>query len=374
MDFDLSEEEQAINDLTDQILADKSTHERLKSLDEDGDHVDLDSWKALASSGVVGCSLPEESGGAGLGYLAVAKSIERAGYHASPVPLLSTVVMAALPIAEFGTSAQRAALLPPISDGVLLAATGLYEEGTDPVAPNTVAIADSAGDGFVISGVKPMVAGGLEASLLLIPAQLADGSCAVFLVAPDADGVTRYRVDTTGGRPQARVELDSVIVGPDSLLGGSGADGAAIVEWIVQRATVAMCMMMAGAARASIELAAEYTKERFQFDRAIATFQTVSNRAGDTYVDTEAIRLTAYQAAWRLDQGLEAADQIDIAKWWAAEAGFRVVHGAVHVHGGVGVDRDYPLHRHFLLARELELMLGTGEEHLASLGRSIATR
>ncbi|NIR36599.1 MAG: hypothetical protein GWN79_08250 [Actinobacteria bacterium] len=98
----------------------------------------------------------------------------------------------------------------------------------------------------------------------------------------------------------------------------------------------------------------------------------MSNRAGDTYIDTDAITLTAWQAAWRIDQGLPAADQVSIARWWAADAGFRVMHGAVHVHGGVGVDRDYPLHRYFLLARQLELTLGNGEQHLAALGRSIA--
>ena len=89
--------------------------------------------------------------------------------------------------------------------------------------------------------------------------------------------------------------------------------------------------------------------------------------------DAEAITLTAWQAAWRLDAGQPADDQISIAAYWAAVGGYRVVHAAVHVHGGVGVDRDYPLHRHFLLARQLELTLGNGEEHLVTLGRSIAT-
>jgi len=371
MDFDLDDEEQAIHDLTDQILADKSTHARLKELMAADDHVDRDAWAALARSGVVGCCVPEIHGGAGLGFLAMAKAIERAAYHASPVPLLSTVVMAAMPIAEFGTAEQKTACLPPIADGSLMAAAALHEAGTDPWAPSTIAEADDA-DGWRIHGVKPMVDGGLDAGLLVVPARLGDGSCAVFLVDPCAEGVTRTRVDTTTGHPHAHINFDSVSVSKGARLGGGVVNGAEIVHWIAQRANVAMCMMMAGAARASIELAAEYTKQRFQFDRAVATFQAVSNRAGDTYIDTEAIRLTAYQAAWRLDQGLDARDQIDIARWWAAEGGFRVVHGAVHVHGGVGVDRDYPLHRHFLLARQLELTLGNGEEHLASLGRRIA--
>lgn len=370
MDFDLTEEEQAINDLTEQILADKSTHARLKELSACGDRIDRDTWRALAAAGIVGCSIPEAHGGAGLGYMAVAKAVEVAARHASPVPLVSTVVAGAMPIVEFGTSEQQSRWLPQVASGELLVAAAIHETGITPAHPMTDA--DPISDGWRITGVKQLVDGGLDAGLLLVPAELYDGGVGVFLVPTDTEGVSIESVEVTTGRPHAMVSLNSVEVSNDAMLGGLAADGRMIVDWLVQRITVAMCMQMAGAARAAIELAADYTKERFQFDRAIATFQTVSNRAGDTYIDTEAIRLTAYQAAWRLDHGLEAADQIDIAKWWAAEAGFRVVHGAVHVHGGVGVDRDYPLHRHFLLARQLELTFGTGEEHLFELGRRIA--
>ena len=176
----------------------------------------------------------------------------------------------------------------------------------------------------------------------------------------------------TTGRPEARFELSGVLVGSDALLGGGTADGAEIVRFIERHANVGLCMMMAGAARAAIEMAADYTKQRHQFDRPIATFQAVSQRAGDSYIDAEAIWLTAYQAAWRLSAGLPADREIAIAKYWASEGGFRVVHAAVHVHGGVGVDRDYPLHRHFLAARHMEFTLGHAEEQLAELGRQIA--
>lgn len=370
MDFNLNDEEQAIHDLAEQILGDKSTHERLRSLAADDDHVDTEAWAALAEAGVLGAAVPEEYGGVGLGYLATAMALQQVGATASPVPLLSTAVMGAMPIAEFGTDAQKVAHLPSIADGSLIAAAGLYEEGTVPSEPETVAVAD--GDGYRLDGVKPMVDAGLDAGLLLIPARTDDGSCAVFLVASDASGVSRVRVDVTTRRPVARVELRGVQVPADALLGDRTSGGAQIVQWIELRTQAAMCMIMAGAARASIELAAAYTKERQQFDRPIATFQTVSNRAGDSYIDTEAITLTAWQAAWRIDRGLPADDAVSIAKWWAADAGFRVVHAAVHVHGGVGVDRDYPLHRYFLMARQMELTLGNGEEHLAALGRSIA--
>ncbi len=374
MDFTLSDEEQAISDLAAQILGDKSTHERLCALAANDDRIDAEVWAALAQAGILGAAVPVEYGGLGLGFLATAMAMQQVGATASPVPLLSTAVMGAMPIAEFGTAEQRARYLPSIADGSLIVAAALYEEGTTAAEPEVVALADA--DGYRIEGVKPMVADGLDANLFLVPARVGDGSCGVFLVPADAAGLSAIRVEVTTGRPQARLEFSGVVVPRDALLAGYGSavSGAEIVNWIELRVNCCMCMMMAGAARSSIELAAEYTKQRYQFDRPVATFQAVSNRAGDSYIDTNAITLTAWQAAWRIDQSLPAQDAVSVARWWAAEGGFRVVHAAVHVHGGVGVDRDYPLHRYFLLARQLELTLGNGEEHLATLGQAIAAR
>ena len=370
MDFELGEEEQAIRDLTAQVLDDMSTHERLKALAAEGDHVDRKAWAALAATGVAGASVPEAHGGLGLGFLATAVALEEVGRTASPVPLLTTAVMGAMPIAAYGTESQQAVSLPGIADGSLLVCAALAEDGTAPAEPTTAARADNGG--FAIDGTKVLVAGGLDADIALVPACLDDGGVGVFVVPTGAAGLERIPVEVTTGRPEARFELSGVRVGAGALLGGGAADGAEIVRFIERHANVGLCMMMSGAARAAIELAAGYTKQRYQFDRPIATFQAVTQRAGDSYIDAEAIWLTAYQAAWRLSVGLPADREIAIAKYWAAEGGFRVVHAAVHVHGGVGVDRDYPLHRHFLAARHMELTLGHAEEQLADLGRLIA--
>lgn len=393
MDFELGEEEQAIRDLTAQVLDDMSSHERLKALAADGDHVDCKAWAALAGTGVVGASVPEAYGGLGLGFLATAVALEEVGRRASPVPLLATAVMGAMPIAAYGTQSQRAAWLPGIADGSMLACAALAEDGTTAGEPTTMAriatdrngptpdgdgsapgrgVLGHDGGGYVLDGTKVLVAGGLDADIALVPARLDDGGVGVFIVPTDAEGLEVRPVEVTTGRPEARFELSGVRVGPDALLGGGASEGAEIVRFIERHANVGLCMMMAGAARAAIEMAADYTKQRHQFDRPIATFQAVSQRAGDSYIDAEAIWLTAYQAAWRLSAGLPADREIAIAKYWACEGGYRVVHAAVHVHGGVGVDRDYPLHRHFLAARHMELTLGHAEEQLADLGRQIA--
>ena len=400
MDFELGEEEQAVRDLTAQVLDDMSSHERLKALAAEGDHVDRKAWAALAATGMVGASVPEAHGGLGLDFLAIAVALEEVGRRASPVPLLTTAVMAAMPIAAYGTEAQREAWLPAIADGTVLACAALAEDGAAPAEPSTAARplsgtasagvggaragpastaraaagggADRSGGGFVLDGTKVLVGGGLDADVALVPARMDDGGVGVFLVPADAEGLEVRPVEVTTGRPEARFELSGVRVSADALLGGGACDGAEVVRFIERHANVGLCMMMAGAARASIEMAADYTKQRHQFDRPIATFQAVTQRAGDSYIDAEAIRLTAYQAAWRLSAGLPADREIAIAKYWACEGGYRVVHAAVHVHGGVGVDRDYPLHRHFLAARHIELTLGHAEEQLAELGRQIA--
>ena len=370
MDFALSEEEQAIKDLTAQVLGDMSTHERLKALAAAGENTDREAWAALASVGVAGAAVPERYGGLGLGFLALAVALEQAGRRASPVPLLTTAVMGAMPLDEYGTDEQKAAWLPGIADGSILACAALAEDGSAPAEPQTTARPSNGR--YVLDGEKPLVAGGLEAAVSLVPARLDDDSVGVFLVPAGADGLRVRPVEVTTGRFEARFELTGASVGADALLGGGGADGSDVVRFIERRASAGICMMMAGSARAAIGLAAEYTRRRRQFGRPIAAFQAVSQRAGDSYIDTEAITLTAYQAAWRLSEGLPAQRETAIAKYWASEAGYRVAHAAVHVHGGVGVDRDYPLHRHFLMARHLELTLGCAEEHLAELGRFIA--
>jgi alkylation response protein AidB-like acyl-CoA dehydrogenase len=206
----------------------------------------------------------------------------------------------------------------------------------------------------------------------LVPASAGDdGTLVVLIVDPSANGVTRERQDTTSGIPEARLELDGVHVAGSDVLGGPES-GAAIVDWIVERATAALCSIATGVCEQALKMTAEYTKTREQFDRPIATFQAVGQRAADAYIDTEAIRLTALQAAWRLEEGLPAATEVAVAKFWAADGGQRVVHAAQHLHGGIGVDRDYPLHRYFLWAKELELTLGGATPQLLKLGEILA--
>ncbi len=146
----------------------------------------------------------------------------------------------------------------------------------------------------------------------------------------------------------------------------------AIIADLTQRGTAALCVFEAAVCAAALKLTGEYAKTREQFGKPIATFQAVGQRVADAYVDTEAVRLTAWQAAWRLSEGLPSTAEVATAKYWAAEGGQRVVHAAAHIHGGVGVDRDYPLHRYFLLTEQVELTLGSAIDSLLRLGAHLA--
>jgi acyl-CoA dehydrogenase len=385
MDFTYSEEQEAVRQLAGRIFGERATHERLKAIElaaADDGPFDRGLWGELAEAGLLGIALGEDVGGAGLDFVAACLVVEAAGRTAAYVPVVETMIYGAAPIAQFGTADQKTTWLPGVSSGQTILTAALAELATDVILPGgltpaATAIAQPDGS-FALDGTKACVPAAFVATAVLVPATITavDGvatGCGVFIVDADAPGMDFTRQTTTTGRPEAIIELRGVTVGVDRLLGGTEADGAAIVTFITELATTALCVQEAGVCAAALELTAEYTKTRQQFEKPIATFQAVGQRAADAYVDTEAVRLTAWQAASRLADGLPAAAEVAVAKYWAAEGGQRVVHAAAHLHGGVGVDRDYPLHRFFLLTEQIELTLGGANESLRRLGRILAT-
>jgi acyl-CoA dehydrogenase len=219
--------------------------------------------------------------------------------------------------------------------------------------------------------VKTAVEAAPEAELFLVPASSPDG-VRVFLVGPSDGGVTVEPQSLTDFAPAGRVVLDGVAVSEDRVLGG-----AEVAGWLVARATVGHCAAQAGVIERALELTAEHARTRVQFGRPIGAFQAVAQRLADAYIDVEAVRLTLWQAVWMLgaDAGSgsgpaseEVAMAVATAKFWAAEAGHRVAHTAVHVHGGMGIDTSYPVHRYFTAAKHHEFALGGATAQLRRIG------
>lgn len=370
MDFAYTDEQAAILDLADRILADGSPKERLREIEEaSGPRFDRALWGKLAEAGLLAAAVPEAFDGAGLGFLEVAGIVQRVGRRAAAVPYLETAVLGALPLARFGSDAQKRAWLPRIARGEAIATAALTEPEAEPLRPTTRATPDAGG--VRLDGTKLCVPAAEIADLVLVPAARGDGRTAVFLVDPKAAGVRLTPLATTAGWPEARLDLDGVRVGAADVL-GAPSEEAAVLPFVLLRAQCALACQALGACEEALRLTAEYAKTRKQFDQPIAMFQAVGHRAADAYIDLEAIRLTALQAAWRIDAGLPAEKEVAVAKHWACAAGQRVVHAAQHLHGGIGVDREYPLHRHFLAVKQLELSLGGATPQLLRLGDLLA--
>ena len=367
MDFAYSDEQQAAIDLARQILSDQCAPQKLRALElAGGPRFDRALWQQLAESGLIAAGLPEAFGGAGLGFLVVAGIVEQLGRTAAPVPLLETTVLGALPLAEFGSAAQKERWLPRAARGEAILTAALVEPHREPADPATRAL--GSGAGFRLTGQKLCVPAGEIADAILVPAALEGGGVGVFLVETKAKGVSQTPLVTTSRQPESQLDLQGAPAEPVGQL----ERGAEIVAWIELRAIAALSALAVGVCSEALRLTAEYTKTRKQFDQPIATFQAVAQRAADAFIDTEAVRLTALQAAWRIDAGLPAEAAVAAAKVWAAQGGSRVVRAAQHLHGGVGVDREYPLHRYYLYARQLELTLGGATQQLRKLGRLIA--
>jgi alkylation response protein AidB-like acyl-CoA dehydrogenase len=251
--------------------------------------------------------------------------------------------------------------------------TALYEPDdlTVPAVPSTTATrVDGA---WHLDGGKAFVPGADRATAVLVPARTGEATSAVFLVDPHGPGVSLQPEAAVSGEPQWSVALSAAPVPDDAQLGGSD-QGAEIVQWTVDRLLAATCATQTGVCEEALAITARYVSEREQFGTKLGTFQAVAQRVADAYIDTEAVRLTALQAIWRVSEGLDAHDELMTAKFWAAEGAQRVVHAAQHLHGGIGMDLDYPIHRYFRWAKVLELTLGGATESLRSLGASLATQ
>jgi alkylation response protein AidB-like acyl-CoA dehydrogenase len=373
MDFTLTDEQQAIVDLTNRILTEQLSPERLREIEQTDTWFADDVWAELGKADLIGIALPEAAGGGGFGILEACLVAEQIGRTVAPVPYLSSVVAGAMPIAEFGNDAQRKALLPEVIAGAATLTLALYEPSDVqvPAIPTTQASPD--GDGWRLDGEKSLVVGADRAAAILVPARTSESASAVFLVAPSAEGVHLAREVAVSGEPQWTMRLDAVRVDAGAVL-GDPEQGAEIVAWVCDRLAAAVCSMQTGVCEEALAITARYVSEREQFGSKLGTFQAVGNRIADAYIDTEAIRLTALQAAWRLAEGLDADDELMTAKFWAAEGAQRVVHAAQHLHGGIGMDLDYPIHRYFRWAKVLELTLGGASPSLLRLGASLAAQ
>jgi alkylation response protein AidB-like acyl-CoA dehydrogenase len=225
------------------------------------------------------------------------------------------------------------------------------------------------GPDLLLTGTKVAVPFAAQSGRILMAARSDDG-VAVVLVNPDAEGVSLKAMQVTTYEPQYEIVLDAVRVPASEIICPHGGQG--IMNWIAARTAVAICAHQLGATDHALRMAAAYTAQREQFDVPVATFQAVGHRMADCYIDVECLRLCTYQAVSLLDSEIDATTQVQIAKIWAGDTGHRVSYATQHVHGGMGIDRDYPLWRYCLWLRHNEMTLGGSSAHISALGARLA--
>ena len=361
MDFTRTEAAQDLSGLVGTIVDSVCTPQHQRSLDDLDQRFDKDLWRKLIDADILSTAAPESLGGGGFGVLEQTAILTALGRQLAAVPYLESVVLAAGALARFGSADLQQQWAAPAVAGEKIVTVALDGElGQGPVQ------ATASGDGFRLTGARTLVPFAPIADAFLLPAET-DSGTKVFLVAATDPGVSVTPLLTTGKNSSAELDLSGVEVGADRVVGDAEA-----LSWLAIHKTLGYSAFQLGVLERALELTAEYARTREQFDRPIGSFQAVSARLADDYIDIKGLRLALVQAAWRLSEDLPADVEVATAAFWAAEAGHRVAHTTVHVHGGVGIDMDHPVHRYFITAKEVEFTLGGATAQLRLIGRDLA--
>ncbi|MEO8815040.1 MAG: acyl-CoA dehydrogenase family protein [Mycobacterium sp.] len=361
MDFTTTEAAQDLSGLVGTIVDAVCTPAHQRELDGLEQRFDRELWAKLIDADVLSAASPDALGGGGFGVLEQAAILTALGRQLAAVPYLESVVLAAGALARFGSAELRQAWGAPAVSGEKILTVALDGEmGEGPVR------AAASGAGFRLTGTRTQSAFAPVADGFLVPAET-DFGVGVFLVAAADPGVSVTALETTGLGSVGLLELSAVELDAERRVGGTE-----VLDHLRLLATLGRSAYQLGVLDRGLRLTAEYAREREQFDKPIGSFQAVSQRLADGYIDVKGLRLTVTQAAWRVGEGLPADTEAATAGFWAADAGHRVAHTIVHIHGGVGIDVDHPIHRYFLAAKQTEFALGSATGQLLAIGRQLA--
>ncbi len=362
MNFLMTDEQNAIVDMAARIFADFGTDERIQQFWSGVAAYDTELWRSLREGGLTALVLPEELGGSALGMTELCAVLECQGRHLAPVPLWShQLAVAALD--RFAAGARERADWSDLGDATRLATLSL--EGLH-ASRGLMLRAETHADGWRLYGRAVAVPLAEQAEVAVLPAQTPGG---VRLFAVD---LAQPGVEKTGGRlTHHEPAADLVIAGLSVPAGAAFADEA--LDWLSPRVAACFGALQLGVAGEALERVVAYTSERVQFGQPIAAFQAISQKTADCLIDVEALRSSLWQLVWRLDSGLDAAGSAGVVRAWTCDTGHRVTHAAQHMHGGIGVDVSYPIHRFTYWSRALEIACGGVSASREALGQWLAT-
>jgi alkylation response protein AidB-like acyl-CoA dehydrogenase len=376
VDFTLGETQQAAARVAAHVLdqARQPAPDAPKSAGESARDGGYDSarWQELGQAGLLSLALPAWLGGDGLGVLDTAAVLTEVGRRAAPVPALATLMLGVLPVVRWGSRELQEALLAGVATGdtVLTAALREPSDPRPPVPATTARLSNGQG---LVTGIKIGVPYAAAAAWILVPAAVASGGTAVVIVDPSAAGVSWTRAPSSGAAPEYTLRLDEAPV--RHVLGRAGpggqepghADDRAVAD-LYQLAVAGACCVADGALSAALALTTAYVRSREQFGRPLAAFQAVAQQIADVYIAARTLHLATLSACWRLETGREAGGDLDVAAYWLADQAPAALRTCHHLHGGMGMDLTYPLHRFSSLIRDLVRFVGGSEYSLDQLG------
>jgi alkylation response protein AidB-like acyl-CoA dehydrogenase len=375
MDFDLTEGQQMFRETARGFLSTACPASLVREMAADEVGHPLELWQKMAEMGWMGMVVPEEYGGAGASYLDFVVLLEEMGRVCLPGPFFSTVVLGGLTILEAGSEKQKKEILPPLAEGRLLLTLALTEPSATCAAEGIQTEVSQTDEGFSIRGTKLFVPDAHVSDSIICAARTKETGTpeegiTLFLVDPHSPGVSCTLLKTIAGDKQCEVTLENVSVPRESLLGNLHV-GWPILERVLEKAVVARCAEMVGAARQVLEMTVEYAKERTAFGHPIGSFQAIQHYCANMLVDVDGCALMMYYAAWRLSEGLEAAREVAMAKSLLNERLKRVAALGVQIHGAIGFTEEHDLPLYFKRAKAWETSLGDTRFHLDRIARAV---
>jgi 3-oxocholest-4-en-26-oyl-CoA dehydrogenase beta subunit len=376
MNLDFSEEQLMLRDSARDFLVKKFPKKFVRELEESETGHSPEAWKEMAELGWTGLVLPETYGGAGMSFLDLSVLLEEMGRACLPGPFFSTVILGALPILDFGTEKQKQSYLPGIAKGNLIFTLALTEQTARYDAGGIQVTAKANGDSYIINGTKLFVPDANVADYLLCVARTKvtgkpEEGISVFIVDARSPGIKCTVLKTIANDKLCEVVFENVKVPKENILGELNR-GWVPVEKIIRRAAAAKCCDMAGSMQQVFEMTVAYAKARLVHGQPIGSYQAVQHHCANMSIDVNGAMLSAYQAAWKVSEGLPCDWEVAVAKAWASAACPRVIALAHQIHGAIGTTMDHDLHYYTRRTKAAESAFGDADFYQWKVAREIS--
>ncbi|MGD0779820.1 MAG: acyl-CoA dehydrogenase family protein [Dehalococcoidales bacterium] len=370
MDFGFNEQQEMMQTLAKDFLASEYTDKVLKAMVKDEKGYTTELWQKMAATNLMGLSLPEKYGGVG-DFLDLIVVLEEMGRVCFLGPFFSTVMLGASAIMEAGSDEQKQKYLTGIAEGKIIMTMALCESAASYKAEEIKLKAVSQGDSYVLNGTKIFVPDAQSANYVICSARTEntkkpEDGITLFIVDLNTVGITVKPYQTVAGDKQGEIIFENVKVSAKDILGEVNS-GWGYIEKVLRKANVARCAEMVGMAEQALKITLDYAKERMAFGHPIGAFQSIQHRCADMLIDIDGSKFATYQAAWKINQGIDAARETAAAKAFVSQACRRVMASAHQVFGAIGFTEDHILHYYTKRVRAYEFSFGGADAQLEKL-------